>query len=591
MRRYLFMAAFLALMGCAETEAEKPRPPEPSSRITVEVTASSAEFTRAGINENQITSIQLHLFGSDGAHYFETSNGGRISLSVPPLLYDMYVIGNYSTNTGSMSESTLMSQICKTSDVLVGTTIPMTHKSILDLRNADPGVPVSRVVELERTLAKMTFTINIADGFAAKLFSVELCDVPDKSGLMGSISNASYTSTQLLSEGDLKSYDSGTIYLPENLKGENRSITTQEGRTPAAAPANATYLRLRLQGDDALMVYDFFVFLGDSPVYDFNIRRNHHYRMEIEISGADRIDARISRYGLLVTERLAEHDYYFDHLTADNGIIGSLQLDADMDYYGLTGWIEFDVLDWDNIYFKANYLTGQRVGIRFDANGRYEYDMSYVPPIFTTFNDILTYRIVLQDRFGHTITHTRQWKCYNLLKIQHTGPENLFYSIPESGQALLRNEVLLRDIHTSNFCMSQSGATITAALGKGTTFTGWFRDILKQDRISSALSLNYVPTKAVETIYMGVTGVEVWIKTYVNQTFLVCDNHYVASSDGLHYKVPKGSRIELEARLPWPGYPGWHGWYMDPGWGGLITTANPFIYTANLDINLWPRIQ
>ena len=91
-----------------------------------------------------------------------------------------------------------------------------------------------------------------------------------------------------------------THYLPENLRGANPSITDQQNRDMAHAPAGATYVHIYATFYGVKI--DYYVFLGSNTSDDFNVRRNRHYILNVNILGVNGDDLRVSMTTLMLVK-------------------------------------------------------------------------------------------------------------------------------------------------------------------------------------------------------------------------------------------------------------------------------------------------
>jgi hypothetical protein len=90
-----------------------------------------------------------------------------------------------------------------------------------------------------------------------------------------------------MSVGVMPSYV-GEFLMPENLSGTVQSVTSITERTPATAPATASYFRIVIRYLSQLTTY--YVYLGGNQTDDFNIRRGMHYHYSMTLRGRNPSD-------------------------------------------------------------------------------------------------------------------------------------------------------------------------------------------------------------------------------------------------------------------------------------------------------------
>lgn len=158
--------------------------------------------------------------------------------------------------------------------------------------------PVSNVT-LTRLAAKITFTYKInGTGFSFTPASVRLKNVPDRSQI-GTLT------TQLAPDAVVYRDYTGTVsatgatmywYLPENMAGSGSNTSNSEKEKTGQGVTNATYVEL--SGDAMQNGVEYkdvvFRFYPGSNGNDYNIRRNDHFIMNVDMKGLDISDKRIT---------------------------------------------------------------------------------------------------------------------------------------------------------------------------------------------------------------------------------------------------------------------------------------------------------
>ena len=102
----------------------------------------------------------------------------------------------------------------------------------------------------------------------------------------------------------------GTYYLPENARGVNSSVTNQWEKNMENAPGGraslkngenecyATYIEIHgaYKGNDLVTDVTYKIYLGENNMTDYNLYRNHYYKVTATIKGQNRVDTRINTF-------------------------------------------------------------------------------------------------------------------------------------------------------------------------------------------------------------------------------------------------------------------------------------------------------
>lgn len=178
--------------------------------------------------------------------------------------------------------------------------------------NKEKVVFISR---LYRTYAKATIQVNLTDETVSLTdISATLTNIPKVMALYtagGGGSNSKYPATvddQTMTTNavDISSLTSiGSIvsfFMPENLRGIGKSDTfdgkNKESNGPGGNLTGCTYLTLKgtykYNEDHANGIkVEYRFYLGDNLTNNYNIQRDHHYNMTINIKGANSADLRV----------------------------------------------------------------------------------------------------------------------------------------------------------------------------------------------------------------------------------------------------------------------------------------------------------
>ena len=153
-------------------------------------------------------------------------------------------------------------------------------------------------VELTRLAAKITFTYKInGTGFSFEPTSVSLKNVPDQS-------QVGELTTQLSSDVTYGTYTGTTSttgatmywYLPENMAGTGTPSVNSEKEKTGQGVTNPTYIELFGDAVQNGVKYEnvAFRFYPGKNENDYNIKRNDHFIMSIDLKGLDISDKRIT---------------------------------------------------------------------------------------------------------------------------------------------------------------------------------------------------------------------------------------------------------------------------------------------------------
>ncbi|MGL4779939.1 MAG: hypothetical protein ACRCXN_03800 [Bacteroidales bacterium] len=148
--------------------------------------------------------------------------------------------------------------------------------------------------KLRRICNKLIFDFNVKEssGFIAE--ELRLVNVPKRSNYDPDYkaSNADYQDLSIPLDAQ-----SGliTVFLPENLGGTVSNIQQAEQKNIQNAPKHATYIELRGRYLNKHVVFR--IYPGSNETSDFNIERNHWYRLGINIRDVYLDDSRVESVG------------------------------------------------------------------------------------------------------------------------------------------------------------------------------------------------------------------------------------------------------------------------------------------------------
>lgn len=175
------------------------------------------------------------------------------------------------------------------------------------------------ISRLYRAYAKISLSINVTDAsatdpscpsFTLDNGGVTLTNLPDSMAVLGvagesgnyphkdSIKATSYILNDVLIGGTKKSF-----WMAENLRGTGTSTSfsgkNKETNGPNGTLKGCTYLTLKgtykyHDADPAGIKVEYRFYLGSNLTKDYNIRRDHHYDLTINLKGANSADMRVT---------------------------------------------------------------------------------------------------------------------------------------------------------------------------------------------------------------------------------------------------------------------------------------------------------
>ena len=167
--------------------------------------------------------------------------------------------------------------------------------------NITGGTQTIGNVELKRICSQIEFNITAATGIT--LNSFQLCHLP-----LGSYyierEPADWTAPATYADFSEVTVTSSTTFpqtyfVYENLTGSATGLTAETDRYTANAPTGASYLLVNATGPGWKTVFRIYLggvnLDGTTNYNDFNVFRNCHYTMNIQINGASSTDLRIDK--------------------------------------------------------------------------------------------------------------------------------------------------------------------------------------------------------------------------------------------------------------------------------------------------------
>lgn len=310
----LVMLLFTLLsVGClSKHDVPAPDSPDAGARVMFRLHPSpvatqsavmSGKLTKSS-PESQVGDASLYFFSEtipgDLRHVY-TDSGNNIQLSLPKGRYELFTLTNIGEDPGDMTRDQVEKYICTLGsgdDPIDGGLIPMSARQTVTIEG-DAEIPIL----LRRTVARVDLTVTV-DPSCPENLTVHTVSLRNVTASIAMFGDNRPPADEMISPystvGVTDNRIQRTYYIPENLRGENPAITDQQYRNVANAPAGATYIHI--YATFCGMNISYFVFLGDNTTTDFNLRRNRHYTVNVNILGVNNDDMRVSMTTLMLTQ-------------------------------------------------------------------------------------------------------------------------------------------------------------------------------------------------------------------------------------------------------------------------------------------------
>lgn len=304
----------LLSVGCL-SKHDVPAPDSPDAEAQVmfqlhispavtQSTVMSGNLTKSS-QESQVSDVSLYLFSEtvpgDLRHVYKDESSGNVQLSLPKGEYELLTLANVGEDPGDMTRDQVEKYICSLGsgdDLIDGGHMPMSARQTVTIEG-DAEIPIL----LKRAVAQIGLTVTVDPSCPEDLVihTVSLRNVAGSIAMFGdNRPSADKMISPYATVGVTDNRMQRTYYVPENLRGENPVITDQQNRNVANAPDGATYIHIYATFSG--MNINYFVFLGDNVTTDFNLRRNRHYTVNVNILGVNNDDMRVSMTTLMLLQ-------------------------------------------------------------------------------------------------------------------------------------------------------------------------------------------------------------------------------------------------------------------------------------------------
>lgn len=304
----------LLSVGClSKHDVPAPDSPNTEARVMFQLHISpavtqhsvmSGNLTKSS-QESQVSDVSLYLFSEtvpeDLRHVYKNESSGNVQLSLPKGEYELFTLANVGEDPGDMTRDQVEKYICSLGsgdDLIDGGRMPMSARQTVTIEG-DAEIPIL----LKRAVARIDLTVTV-DPSCPEGLTIHTVSLRNVAGSLAIFDDNRPPADEMISPystvGVTDNRVHRTYYVPENLRGENPAITDQQYRNMANAPAGATYIHIYATFSG--MNINYFVFLGDNTTTDFNLRRNRHYTVNVNILGVNNDDMRISMTTLMLLQ-------------------------------------------------------------------------------------------------------------------------------------------------------------------------------------------------------------------------------------------------------------------------------------------------
>lgn len=492
MKNFLILSLFtLIAVGCSRDEL--PVPDTGCVRLTLDLqTQEQAVLTRA-VDENALTDFNLFIYRQGETfpteHVYTSKPYSVIELV--PGNYDFRVVANLHKDLGDLKKADLDGYTDYDSE---------DAETLVMIGRTEQSIDFSThilTIELRRKVAKIGYNITLAQRAIEAgivLTSVQLCNQPDEIGLFDAgdrISSAArFHDSEMRTLGESSIATNGVFYMLPNPQGTVPDIVSQADKNRRNAPEHASYLRIRGKKGNGKII-DWNVYLGANNTDDFNVRSNEAHTYDITIHSDGGTDTRITSWVFECTDNWP-HIY---NSPADTGLFRyTIENTSE---HRLTGL--FRVIQGDNGKVAiTNRSDGHNVypPYNFEASGYGEFSLTYAPELVKRgVNSRLEYRAEVTDETGETADYTFVREFAN--RVQVFNPSGADIGVLNVTGALDRQTASDRIIA---WCY-EDGCTLTATVGAGQTFDGWYADAGYTHKLSESAEFRYVPSQSESSVY------------------------------------------------------------------------------------------
>ncbi len=577
------------MSSCIKDEIEVCPSLQDEVRFALQVQEEGVQYITRTTDEQTVRDVNIFLYDPRSMlpdrHFYVES--GTVECSVLPGSYEAYAVANVHRDMGEMTREQLFAkQLTSTTNY---ETIPMSGHTTLAVENR----MLTPVITVRRTVAKIVCNVSIESTVVNTLVlqSVQIINAAATTRLFAEKQVAerfvSIAAPAIASPESRMA--TRTFYLLENCRGNVPSITTQQQKCTANAPKGATYLRIVAQRDGKQLIFN--VYLGENNTSNFDVRRNTVQMLDIRIVGENEIDMRVHSFEVNITDDLPDtefstirNEYCWNDLEQKHLTV---TIDKPTNVGDLTGYIRF--IQGQQYAFRINgHTLNPELPLRLnDPVGNYTFDVCYEPQVFTATNSRLIYDVSLSNGNGYSYTKQFTHDFYNHLVVytRWSGQENSGGRLEDVSAVRYMTYRGVSQYYTRMLVLDD-GPQMRAVCNDGFAFKGWYADRELTREVSQANPYRYSMTRTRDTLYAKFARDRVYIYTRIDEVNFSSPNGYQVDLLKQAFIVPYGSRCTISSRngqlVRWWNSP------EDAFPRYIVSTENPYSFTATANITLWP---
>ncbi len=265
-----------------------------TARATINFDVTESDVTRSSGSamERNIEDVNLYFFNDEMGieqHLF-MGDTASVTLPITPGAWSVYAIANSGDDMGAKTHEEVKAynyEIVNESDIKYNDALIMSY-----FGSANIGDLLDLNILFTRAGSRIDIRVDLLSTALSQvtLSRLRLVNIPKKLLLFGDGAAPESSDLMTYDYRDCGNGSTFSIYMLENLSGENTAITSEEQKTATNAPSTAAYIEI--EGTTTTSWVTYRIYLGENNTSDFNVRRNNAYDMEISIYSADASDFR-----------------------------------------------------------------------------------------------------------------------------------------------------------------------------------------------------------------------------------------------------------------------------------------------------------
>lgn len=400
------LLAALSSYGCSQENPSLQEPAAPPVQVNPpdgeQVQVAVAVVPAAGMavsrvpSEDEIRDVNFYLYASTAGlpsvHLYSQQSDLRFECLAGR--YEMFVIANAGLDLGDMPYEVLIAY--EAAPPAADGRMTMIARRDIVIEASSAAVRLEPV-EVVRVAAKISYKITVASQCAdIRVRGVQVISQPRQTEVFAEgMPAAGYIKGEFTENPNTGEAMVGSFYMLPNLRGEVPAIADQTQKNGDNAPDNATYLLIHAVRGAKVLSYR--VYLGGNNTSDFNVRANTHYTFDITLRGDNESDVRVSSYRFDI--QCEPQAAASDGVLLDTApFVLTLKLAGDYNAPEIGATLLFKGGDMQA--FGCGTMTGQPLyplEVRGNSNA---YRITYTPENFAREHAVLTFSVMLHDRYG-----------------------------------------------------------------------------------------------------------------------------------------------------------------------------------------------